>query len=498
MDRLADNIIVCMLFFNKLEQTIESAESFLRAGLAVNLLDNGSTAQAAAALRQHFQENSLVTIAAADSNRGVSGGRNLQIGATSQPWLVFVDNDISLDGDNLVSELAFALEAKPNAEVFVPRLFNKHEDAWVPFTSFVVDENGNCAFVESESIFNNAFPGGASIVSRSLFDRLGLYDEKLFVGFEDFELAIRAWKKGRPVLVASLDRVTFIHDHRVSSAREDKVSARVRYDVKSITHSHSVVERKHGVRLDPNFAEWLAEQTRQLTGDEVRRDPRNDSTQANSHVLRGKLTMPRWCGTGQFAVFIDGNDENVWLRLRALQLAVSSAVNSSIDVTRFLISGDTALARHAVGKGLVDKVMSIGEMIQTDLTTLLPTPFWVCWYSTGLITPDFLVKAAQSLIHDRSIGSSIIHPEHIVFANDNGGGVQYVKTGWFDPLEADHDIRLYPMFVAGSAASNLGLQEPRKHKEVSFIDLALALVARSAGRGERHFALPGSVAVVGV
>jgi cellulose synthase/poly-beta-1,6-N-acetylglucosamine synthase-like glycosyltransferase len=37
----------------------------------------------------------------------------------------------------------------------------------------------------------NCFPGGASVVRREVFDGLGLCVSGIFVGFEDYEMAIR-------------------------------------------------------------------------------------------------------------------------------------------------------------------------------------------------------------------------------------------------------------------------------------------------------------------
>jgi GT2 family glycosyltransferase len=490
-DVLRENLVVCMLFFNKLEQTIQSAESFVGAGLSIHLLNNGSAPEASSNLRAHFLGNPLVTIADAGSNRGVSGGRNLQIKQTTQPWLLFVDNDISLEKANLVTELAAAIGSRPNTEIFVPRLFNKHEGSWGPFSDFAIDERGNCAFVQSETPFSNSFPGGASIISRGVFDRLGVYDEELFVGFEDFELAIRAWKQGQPLLVSRLDSVNLIHDHRVSNAEIDKTSSRVRYDVKSITHSHSVIERKHGIRLDPNFAEWLKEQVRQLTGEEVAGVP---TTPVEQHILQGAIVTPRWCGAGRLVVLVDGEGDDCWLRLRAAQTAADAGGQAGLEVIIVLLGGDNHIVQRAIERGLIHRAASASSLGQADLVELRRSALGVCWYLRGLMLPEFLAKSAQMLKHDRSVRQAFIHPERVVLATSAGQGFQYIRTGWFDPLEEEHDVRLYPVFVVPGTD-----QEPVARKVAqSFADQAMALIAQQSGRPDRHFGLSGSAVVVKV
>ena len=484
-----------MLFFNKVEQTIESAESFVRAGIAVHLLDNGSTPEAAARLRAHFENCTLVTVFDAGSNKGVSGGRNQQILRTKQSWLVFVDSDISLDSPNMVSEFAKLVNKYPEVEIFVPRLFNKHDDAWAPFADFLVDFNGNCAFVEAGPIFSNSFPGGASIVSRSVFERIGLYDEELFVGFEDFELAIRAWKLGRPLLVARMDDVVFIHDHRVSALDADKSTARVRYDVQRITHSHSVVQRKHGVLLDPNFSDWLDEQVRQLTGDECMRS--TNHAPRTEHSLRGTTIRPRWCGDGRISVLVngEGSDEvDIWMRLRAAHLAAEEGRKNGLEVRIFLVGAKTDLSRRAHDAKLTVNDISITQDQADIITQNCKNDLGFCWISRGLLTPGFLTAAAQCLKFSRSMERAFIHPERIIFDVYENEGFQYVRTGLFDPLDDTHDARLYPVFVASGHYLQQILEVDER--TMSFPDQMMLLIARNSGRTDRHFGLTGSATLI--
>jgi GT2 family glycosyltransferase len=494
-DVLREDLIVCMLFFNKVEQTIESAESFVRAGIAVHLLDNGSTPEAAARLRAHFETCTLVTILDAGSNKGVSGGRNQQILQTTQSWLVFVDNDITLDSPNMVSEFAKSLNKNPESEIFVPRLFNKHDDSWSHFSDFLVDDNGNCAFVEAGPVFSNSFPGGASIVSRSVFDRIGLYDEDLFVGFEDFELAIRAWKLGRPLLAARLDGVVFIHDHRVSALDADKSTARIRYDVQRITHSHSVIQSKHGVLLDPNFSDWLDEQVRQLTGDECVKS--TNQAPRTEHALRGATTRPRWCGGGRISVLVNGDgtdDVGIWMQLRAAHLAAEEARKNGLDVRLFLVGGKTELSRRALAANITVDEPSLVQG-QTDIFVQnCKHDLGFCWLSRGLLTPGFLIAAAQCLKFDRSMERAFIHPERIIFADDENEGFQYVRNGWFDPLDDAHDARLYPVFVASCRYLQQILEGCERTMSVP--DQMMMLIARNSGRTDRHFGLTGSATLI--
>lgn len=491
---LRQNIVVCMLFFNKLEQTIESAESFLAAGVRLHLLNNGSEAQSLQALHRHFDANPLVTIADAGGNKGVSGGRNLQIRGTREPWLLFVDNDITVESHNWLEDLAGAINACPEAEIFVPRLFNKHEDAWGWLSDFVVDTHGNCAFMRTERLFANAFPGGASVVARRVFERVGEYDEDLFVGFEDFELAIRAWKRGQPLLVRSVEEIVFVHDHRVSTAAADKSAALVRYDTGHIGRSHAVVREKHGVLLDPNFSEWLQEQVKQLTGEEMLEVDEVPVVQGG-HALHGLTLVPRWCGTGHVRVVVDGMGDDLWMRLRALKLACDKAKQAGLSVWVELVGAPSAIAAQAARLGYADQLVAAPDWLAGGRATEVRADA-VCWCGRGLLTSEFLVQAVQVLRFDPAMKGAFIHPERIVFASALGQGVQLAREGRFDPLELEDDPRMFPAFLVASAEWEAFCRSGASTRFQSLQVAMMAWVARSAADGGEHRALVGSAVIL--
>jgi len=366
-----DDVVVCILFFNKLGQTIECIRSFLSAGVAIHVFDNGSEPANRAALEQTFREFPQVRIEGEGRNLGVSGGRNRQITATSQPWLFFVDNDITASTPGWLESFAREARRVPKGEVFVPRMFNKHEDSWGHLANFVVDGCGNCSFVATESRFANSFPGGASLIHRRVFERCGTYDEDLFVGFEDFELAIRAWKLGSPILACSCDEIELIHDHRASDTVEDKASAKVRYDVSRITRSHRVIQEKHGLLLDPNFADWLDEQVRQVTGEVAA--GAGTRTSSAFEFGEGGVTTPIQAGACSVLVmFLFGPDVTEdWLRLRSMALARDAARQAGVEVRVRGVPyahgrGVTSDYRieDAVELGLLDDILASDEVAE--------------------------------------------------------------------------------------------------------------------------------------
>lgn len=491
-ERLRENLVVCMLFFNKLEQTIESAESFLEAGVKLHLLNNGSTEQALDALRRYFEGSNLVSIFDAGGNRGVSGGRNIQINKTSEQWLFFVDNDISIHSENWLSVLAKEMNACPVAEIFVPRLFNKHENTWGFASDFVVDGSGNCSFIQTDSAFSNSFPGGASIVSRDVFGRLGGYDEDLFVGFEDFEIAIRAWRHGQPLLVKRIEDFYLIHDHRISTTAADKATALVRYDVGHISHSHAVVRDKHGVLLDPSFEAWLREQVHQLTGESVISAPELALTKIKHHTLRGNILCPRFCGQGQIRVAVDGATNDLWFRLRAVNIARSRAESAGLTVRIELVGGKIEMARNALTERLVDAIYDVDEWLLNYTAQGLALDGIFCWQGAGLISSEFFIQVAQSVHLNAAEADSVHHPARIILASEDGTGMQIERIGEFDPFVVRHDPTQFPTFaVRGLAVPSLPIIVGHV-----FSRTMLAWLACLTAKGFASIAVPGSVVIL--
>lgn len=256
---------VCILFFNKLEQTIECIKSFCTPGVNMYVLNNGSEPRFRKQLGEFCQNFKNLKIIDAEANLGVAVGRNVLVDSSSEEWLLFVDNDIVVKSGDWLKNFWVHVDHSKETEVFVPKTFNTHENTYIRPVYCSIDSLNRVAFNSVTSEFTNLFPGGASFVSRNLFTRLGTYDDKMFVGFEDFELAIRGIKSGEPIKVQLIDNIELTHNHRYLSCKEDQAAVCVRYNNKYITDSHDRILAKHGVFLGRDFGPWLAEQIRQMT-----------------------------------------------------------------------------------------------------------------------------------------------------------------------------------------------------------------------------------------
>jgi glycosyltransferase involved in cell wall biosynthesis len=254
------NLAVCVLFFEKVEQTVECIKSFLLSNVNIYILNNGSSSLARSILGKFCENYKQVKIFDSNKNLGVGVGRNYLINNTKEKWLFFVDSDIVVKTRNWLQILKNYISKYPNIEVFIPKLFNVHEERYVSYRSIRIEGNKAIYDLGIENDLKNTFPGGASIVNRKIFDRLGLYDEKMFIGLEDYELCIRGILIESPVKARMIHDIELLHTHRSLKNEEDKKATLTRYNANIIEKSHKRIAEKHNIILVSGWKNWITKQ----------------------------------------------------------------------------------------------------------------------------------------------------------------------------------------------------------------------------------------------
>jgi len=254
------DLAVCILFYERLDQTIECIRSFLPSGVNIYILNNGSSSSSRQALGGFCDRYKQIKIFDSDVNLGVGPGRNYLVTHTTEEWLLFVDNDIVVKTLDWLQRFTEYVSLYNDVEVFVPRLYNIHEYSYAPYRSIRIV--GAKAFhdVEITNDMTNTFLGGASFVSRKLFDRLGLYDEKMFVGFEDLEYCIRAILLGAPVKARLIHDIELVHNHRQVIRERDKYSV-LTYNIDLVEASFNRMNEKHNIIFEgKHWRNWTVRQ----------------------------------------------------------------------------------------------------------------------------------------------------------------------------------------------------------------------------------------------
>lgn len=248
------NLGICILFFERVEQTIECVHSLLPSRLPIYLLNNGSTRRSRDHLASEFQGHQQVTVFDSERNLGIAAGRNFLIFRTTEPWLLMIDDDI-VTGSLAWPDIFRAYQSRAqDVEVFIPRLWDVPSGRYAKFRSLNIRRR-RLVYEKTRGDFTNWFPGGNAIVSRRLFERLGTYDEEMFVGVEDVEFGVRGLRSGSPIRAQFMPDMEFFHNHRQPETLEDRIAALERYCTLHIEGSYRRLADKHGLIYNPRCAD---------------------------------------------------------------------------------------------------------------------------------------------------------------------------------------------------------------------------------------------------
>lgn len=260
---MKQDIAILIVFFNKAGQTIKCIRSFLPAGVPVYVFNNGSDATQWRRVQDTFALESLVHFLSSEKNLGPAVARNALIKHTREEWMFLVDNDITIQPKDWLELFNTAVCKHSGVNVFLPKLFNVHDNSFAHHPRFVMNEK--VVALHDDAPDTNYFPAGAAVVRRCVFDQYGVFDEALFA-FEDYEYGIRLLKEGIALEIATLDGITLHHAHIFQQNKKDRLAVKERYHEERLTHSFLHIEQKHQVRFDHQWQWWTERQKEKMAG----------------------------------------------------------------------------------------------------------------------------------------------------------------------------------------------------------------------------------------
>ncbi len=366
------NFDVGVLFYNRARQTLDCVLSFLDEDIQpdIVILDQGSAAEQRKRLDEALSGYPNVRVISLAENIGVAAARNRLSRECSSAWILFVDNDVTLNTPGGGALISSAVEHADNIDGFSPRLLNVHENRLVDRRR-LTERNGRPT---TESIgfdvaTTNMFAGGAVILRRS-FLLNNPYDERYFVGFEDFDLALRAFTSGHPLRLKSLDDVTLVHKHMPAVSGPDVESTRTRYSASLIAKGFDVLKTKHGGELFDDWKSWIANQQQEMIVSR-RIAPRTPRDKINVTFV---VDVPNWAldnvvrnlglhigDDHVLTVVYAQQDDNIGQALRRL-------VESSPDVIHIMWRADF---RRLVCAAAVEKCAELMGLSETEVVDRL-------------------------------------------------------------------------------------------------------------------------------
>lgn len=171
---------------NTIERCLDSVLNQTHTADEIFVIDDGSTDGTAKLLKNKYSNINYLY----KENSGVSAARNLGIKESKSEWLAFLDSDDEWMPQKLEAQL-HSIQANPNY-----RLFHSDE-IWVRNGKRVNPKYKHQKY--GGDIFKYCLPlccisPSVVMIHRSLFDEIGLFDEKL-PACEDYDLWLRICSK---------------------------------------------------------------------------------------------------------------------------------------------------------------------------------------------------------------------------------------------------------------------------------------------------------------
>lgn len=308
-----ENLTITCLSLNRSELTLRLLNSIAAqlpyfAG-EILIVDNGSTPQelqslydGCAQLKLHWR------IVALDRNYGVAGGRNRAFSEAAKEWVFCLDNDIYFLANPLpriqndIAVLGCHFLNVPLLEPEYEKIFSFGGHLHVGIGVGALHVGASSALAQGapedragDPFLSTFLLGGACVCKRSTFQKLGGYDDNMFIGFEDIDFSIRLFQEGFKIGVTG--HIVLVHDHPAPQNETDQTYERQRFSRQMIHDSARYMEKKHGFDVWNDGVEgWLARRHAQLG---IAADA-HPETARRWHGVRG--TKPR------IALVIDTDD----------------------------------------------------------------------------------------------------------------------------------------------------------------------------------------------
>ena len=179
-----------------LKPCLESLSKQSCRGFDILIVDNHSTDGSVEFLKEHYPEAGLIVL---EKNRGFSAAVNAGIRNTSAPYVILLNNDTEVD-PHFVEELLRSVRRSPRIFSVSSKMLQMHHPELIDSAGdlYTLPGWGVCRgagrpvsnYTESSEVFSAC--AGAAIYRRSVFRKIGYFDESHFAYLEDMDIGYRA------------------------------------------------------------------------------------------------------------------------------------------------------------------------------------------------------------------------------------------------------------------------------------------------------------------
>lgn len=179
-----------------MQPCLESLEKQHFKDFKILIVDNASTDGSLEYLAESYPTLEVIAL---DKNYGFSKAVNEGIRHCRSPYVILLNNDTTVD-EHYVGEMVTAIESSPQIfsvsskmiQMYHPELIDSAGDLYTLLGWGVCRGIGRPVsnYTKADSVFTAC--AGAAIYRRSVFDRIGYFDESHFAYLEDIDVGYRA------------------------------------------------------------------------------------------------------------------------------------------------------------------------------------------------------------------------------------------------------------------------------------------------------------------
>lgn len=179
-----------------MEPCLASLEKQTEKDFRILVVDNASSDGSLEYMKEHYPE---IDVIALDKNYGFSKAVNVGIQNSKTPYVILLNNDTTVD-EHYVEEMVCAIEQSPRIfsvsskmiQMYHPDLIDSAGDLYTVVGWGICRGAGRPVsnYTEPDEIFTAC--AGAAIYRRSVFQKIGYFDENHFAYLEDIDIGYRA------------------------------------------------------------------------------------------------------------------------------------------------------------------------------------------------------------------------------------------------------------------------------------------------------------------
>lgn len=184
-------------------ELINSLRQFEDYPYEIIVVDNASTNNEAKLLREKFPD---IIVIASDKNLGFSGGNNLGFSRAKGDYILFINNDITID-QPILKKMICRMESSPKIGALSPKIKYEYKQdtiqyaGYTPMHSIRISNHIIGYNQKDEGQYNiahvtSSLHGACMLTSRKILNQAGLLTEVYFLFYEEHDWSIQLQRAG--------------------------------------------------------------------------------------------------------------------------------------------------------------------------------------------------------------------------------------------------------------------------------------------------------------